>query len=322
VSAAVLVGSRAFAEGADPDEVTLKDGGTVRGTVVSVEPGKQVRLIEVGSTTARVIPWSQVADVQRSAHAAKSATEPGDAGPGYGGVTAPVGPTQPLLVTQTAPVVPHANHAVRLHIESPKAVSIWSPDAVVTTSIGNLSFVASVGGTVCSSPCDQQIPFNDRDMFVAQGDFPGHKTFSLSNMGDSVDLDVKPGSYGKRQGGIWAIVGGAVVLTVGTGFAVAGAEQPLEAMRVYDPTTMQTTQVVTDGGLDFEIAGGCLIAGGVGVAALGVWLIATSGTKWDLHPSGVRSARIEPWIAPPAPFGAGDRATAPRGLSGGVRGRF
>ena len=318
----VAAGSTAFAEGAAPDEVTLKDGGTVVGTVVSVDPGKQVKLIEIGSSTARVIPWSQVADVLHGEHAPKSATEPGDAGPGYGGIAAPLGPIPPLVVTQTAPTVPHASHAVRLHIESPKPVSIWSPNAVVTTSIGSLSFVASVGGTVCSSPCDQQVPFNDGDVFVAQGDFPGRKTLSLSNKGGSVDLDVKPGSYGKIQGGVVAIVGGTLIVIIGTGLAVAGAEQPLESMRVYDPTTNQTTQVVTDGGLDFEIAGGCLIAGGVGIGALGAWLIATSGTSWNLHPSGARTSRIEPWVAPSAPPGARDRTTLPRGLVAGVRGRF
>ena len=67
-----------------PDEVTLKNGGTIRGTIVSSEPGTSVKIIEMGQTQTRILPWSQVSDVEKGKYAPRTAAQPGPAGPGYG----------------------------------------------------------------------------------------------------------------------------------------------------------------------------------------------------------------------------------------------
>src|SRR3954466_16159492 len=92
VAAVLAVASAAIADDLGNDEVTLKNGGSVRGTVVSSEPGTSVKIIEMGEKTVRVIPWAQVSDVERGKYAPKAPAQPGPAGPGYG--TAP--PGQPI----------------------------------------------------------------------------------------------------------------------------------------------------------------------------------------------------------------------------------
>jgi hypothetical protein len=51
------------------DEVVLKNGGTIRGTVVSIEPGSKVVIVEVGSKDPRTPRWAEVADVQKNRYA-------------------------------------------------------------------------------------------------------------------------------------------------------------------------------------------------------------------------------------------------------------
>ena len=319
--AVFLGGSNAFAEGTeDQDEITMKDGGTLRGTVVSVEPGTQVKVIEMGTATVRTIPWSQVADVERGKYAPKAKVEPGDAGPGYGSPAAPLAaPVAPLVTHRTTPSSNDAAHKVRLHIETPKPVWVRSPNATTTTYVGNVAVGQETNVTVCASPCDQEIPFNDGDVFVAHGNFPGGaKTFSLAEMGDSADLDVKPGSAGRRDGGIASIVGGSVVVVIGVGLALGGALQTSG----YDPGLNQVVQVDEQERRNLEIAGGCVTGVGIGLVALGAWLVGTSGSHWALHPSGTPASTVEAWIAPPSPLGSSERSMLPRGMIGGVRGRF
>jgi hypothetical protein len=72
LAASALVAQSARADSVGPDVVNLKDGGFIRGTVVSVEPGSHVMVVEYGKEKPRSVPWSSVADVQRGKAAGKS----------------------------------------------------------------------------------------------------------------------------------------------------------------------------------------------------------------------------------------------------------
>lgn len=100
------------------DEVTLKDGGAIRGVVVSIEPGKGVKIVVPGEKDPRSIPWSQVADVQKGKYAPKAAVDPGSAGEGYGDAPAPrksttvSKPPKPAEAARVSdPVAPRADDA-------------------------------------------------------------------------------------------------------------------------------------------------------------------------------------------------------------------
>jgi hypothetical protein len=70
VVALSLCSSRtALADDPGQDEVSLKGGGSMRGTVVVSEPGKSVEIVVAGQAQPRVIPWSEVVDVQKGKYA-------------------------------------------------------------------------------------------------------------------------------------------------------------------------------------------------------------------------------------------------------------
>lgn len=94
----LLFATSARAQDVGQDEVTLNNGGSIRGTLISSEPGTSVKILEAGQKEPRVIPWSQVSDVERGKYAPKGAVQPGPAGPGYG---APVTPPRPLPPPRT-----------------------------------------------------------------------------------------------------------------------------------------------------------------------------------------------------------------------------
>ena len=94
-----LLASSALAQDPGVDEVTLKNGGSIRGTVISSEPGTSVKILEMGSKEPRVIPWAQVGDVEKGKYAPKSAVQPGPAGPGYGAAI----PDEPLAPPRVQP---------------------------------------------------------------------------------------------------------------------------------------------------------------------------------------------------------------------------
>src|SRR5689334_7458739 len=66
IASTLLATSLAFADDSvGNDEVTLKNGGSLRGTLISSEPGLSVKLLELGGKEPRVIPWADVDHVER-----------------------------------------------------------------------------------------------------------------------------------------------------------------------------------------------------------------------------------------------------------------
>jgi hypothetical protein len=59
----VNASASAVAPGAD--EVLLKNGGVLRGTVVRLDPGNEISILVSGSDRPRVIAWRDVAEVER-----------------------------------------------------------------------------------------------------------------------------------------------------------------------------------------------------------------------------------------------------------------
>jgi hypothetical protein len=149
------------------DEVTLKNGGTIRGTVVSSEPGVSVRIIELGSTEARTVPWAQVGDIERGKFAPKGpSVQPGSAGPGYGPAAPAYVPPIPVPVpAQGAP-----QNQVRLHVNSPQPATAVS-HRVAYGRIGWGGFAIDTATPVCMSPCDQVFDSGTGQMYSVERDF-------------------------------------------------------------------------------------------------------------------------------------------------------
>jgi hypothetical protein len=255
------------------DEVTLKDGGTLRGTVVSSQPGVGVKIIELGQSSARMIPWAQIGDVERGKFAPPKAgrAQPGSAGPGYGqAVPVPAAPS------------PTNGREVRLHVDSPKPALVYSHETAYG-AVNGYGFVIDAATPVCSSPCDKVLDGGSGQTYTAAGDFNPSPPFTLAGRQGDVELSVEPGSHGVRVlGYVLVFVGGLAVITGGS-FALAGAVLPSTSTNYNDDGTTSTT----DSGTGWMAPTGLAIAGG-GVAMIvgGIIALVESKTKIDLHPMG------------------------------------
>ncbi len=64
-----LAGAAHAEDDLGPDEITLKNGGPVRGTIVELEPGDHVAVKMAGRDKPRELRWQQVSDVDRGKYA-------------------------------------------------------------------------------------------------------------------------------------------------------------------------------------------------------------------------------------------------------------
>jgi hypothetical protein len=267
IAAVLLVASAATAS--DPtmgqDEVTLKDGGTIRGTIVSSQPGVGVKIIELGSTEAQMIEWSRVGTVERGKYAPKSdAVPPGSA---EGDHPAPAGSVGGVVAWRAW---------IRLHVDSPQPTTIYR-HKVAEGAVNGYGVVADFESPVCTSPCDKLLDASSDKTYpyyyyTASGDFVPSGPFSLAGAKDDMELSVKPGSTWLRFGGTWLAFVGGVGVVAGAIFELAFASTPSE-LRDQQVGWMKPTGLVSLGG------GAAMFVGGI-------IMILESRTHIELHPMG------------------------------------
>jgi hypothetical protein len=258
-SVLLCVGAARADDAVGNDEVMLKNGGSVRGTVVSSDPGQSVTILELGEKGPRVIPWDQVSGVERG----KFAPPPAAAAP-------PGGPQAPALVPGTPGVV-------RLHVQSPVPVEIYKHrDSYGETSRGN-TIVLDTPRPVCASPCDVLVDGSRGREFSAAGeDAVESPRFSLAGLAGDQELDVSPGSPGLRAGGYLLLALAGIGVGAGTIVAFAGA--------VGTSPNPHGPGFIRNKGL--ETAGFVMLGTGVAAAVGAIVALAESGTTIRLRPGG------------------------------------
>jgi len=250
------------------DEVVLKNGGTIRGTVVSVEPGTKVVILEMGSKTPRTLTWPEVADVQKNRYAADDAAkkaEPGAGGPGYG---------SPPAAEEAAP----GKGVVKVHIESKKPVKLIEHMGTSVAAGGGYVIAVEQLRVACASPCDKVVDGSRGQEFAIVGDsVPISKPFTLNERDKATQVDVDPGSNGLQTGGAYmtvfgaaGVVGGAVTLPLA--YALSSPSSDLGGMK---------------------IAGGVMLGAGAALLAGGIVMIVTGKTHIDVHEVGDKSAKAD-----------------------------
>lgn len=244
--------------GAGDDEVTLADGGLIRGTIVVLERGKQV-VIEVGSGgEQRAIPWAQVADVERGKHRRSAAP-----------VDVPGASTAPDLLLPGPGVV-------RVHIDSPEPVGLYEQ---FSTSLGQTSGrlqIVGYGSLLCTSPCDRLIDGRDEREFTIQSDdVPRSDDFTFTGRGGDVTVKVDPGDEGTLLAG---------QLIVGPGIAASFVGAILLTIGISNESSNTLA------------AGGVIFGAGAGVVLTGVALIVAGSTDVEVtpEPTASRSRAREP----------------------------
>jgi hypothetical protein len=246
------------------DEVALKDGGSIRGTVVSSEPGRSVTILVLGEKEPRVIPWDQVSGVERGRFAPPPVAVAPSGGP--------------------PPLVPGTPGVVRLHVQSPVPVAIYKHrDSYGQTSRGT-TLVLDTPRPVCASPCDALLDGRlGREFSAAGDDAVESPRFSFAALTGDQELDVSPGSPGLRTGGYLLLAVGGLGVGAGTLLAVAGA--------IGTSPKAHGAGFVRNDGLE---TGGFVILGTGLVAMVGAFVaIAESGTTIRLRPVGA-TAEVKP----------------------------
>jgi hypothetical protein len=272
----LLFSATAFAQELGQDEVTLKNGGVVRGTVIAAEPGLSVKILEFGQKEPRVIPWSQVSDVERGKYAPRRPAQPGPAGPGYGAPPAPPAPAEPQM---GAPGV------VRLHIESPTPAQLIEHGGTAIGSYGGYGVVIHQMRPVCMSPCDRVIDGTVGQQFSLTGEFPPPPPFRLLNLRGDVDLEVKPGSRGGMVGGGTMVTLGGISLLTGLILLPVSLSGHLECdYTLGGPCTKVRSSGFVGTSVAMTIGGAALLAGGIVLAI-------RSRTLLDIRPHGAPPAQ-------------------------------
>jgi hypothetical protein len=224
-----------------PDEVTLRNGGIVRGTVLAVEPGQHVDIQVHGASEPRRIPWAEVADVERGKHAPRA--------------DIPETPPAPTPAPQPAEATPPDAREgdmglVRLRMPSDSEVRLVEHTEVMRTGW----FGVTQRRVVCKAPCDELLDARGNKYYQFTGPgMPDSKAFTLSEYRGEVRADIRPGSSALRGGGIALVtlgsvgVGAGVLLTV-IGFVDGSPSSPMREFRIAGPTAMGVGSAVAVGG--------------------------------------------------------------------------
>jgi hypothetical protein len=274
--ASILLVSSASSARADdatsgPDEVTLRGGAVVRGTVVLERRGVSVKIVEVGHKRARTIPWSRVAEVARgryapktvAAHEAPPASEPAP--------QVPAAPPPP-------PSLP-AN-AVRVHIDSPMPALLYSHEQASGTLDGR-NYILDRATPVCAAPCDKEVDAAADHTFTTSGDFGTSPRFSLAGHQGDVELSVRPGNRTVHTTGLVLTIGGGVVAVLGGALAITGAALGASNITVNG----KPTDGATFASQAWLVPAGLGVTGaGVAMVVAGVVALVTNKTSVDLHP--------------------------------------
>lgn len=252
------------------DEVVLKNGGTIRGTVLSVEPGTKVVILEMGSKAPRTLTWPEVADVQKNRYPADESgkkVEPGAGGPGY--TSPPPAGEEPA----------QGRGVVKVHIESKKPVKLIEHMGTSVAAGGGYVIAIEQLRVACASPCDKVVDGSRGQEFAIVGDgVPVSKPFTLNERDRATQVDVDPGSNGLQIGGSYmaifggtGVLGGALLLPLG--FALSRPDSDMSGMK---------------------IAGGVMLGTGTALLAGGIVMIVSGKTHVDVHEAGMKTAKAAP----------------------------
>ncbi len=272
------------------DEVTLKTGGTIRGTVIESEPGVSVRMRVMGEKDLRIIPWAEVGEVVRDKYATK-ADAAGASREGGGSAQAPVPDGRRAEPALGAPGV------VRLHVQSSKPVVVHAHS---TTTISEVPASAGFGvgpayvasddagymldkqRAVCASPCDKIVDGSSgRDFSVGGESVPESGWFSLAGRTGDVTVDVSPGSFGLRQGGYALLSLGGAGIAGGAALMFVGATQ----------SHIEPMGKLSTGNSGLVTAGGAILGAGVATVVGAIVMLVESRTGVVLQSTGAGSTR-------------------------------
>lgn len=257
------------------DEIRLKDGGMLRGTIVAIEPNKEATIVVKGKE--KTIPWSKISKVEQGKYKNQGADEDDD-----DDEEEEVKPKskkkkkKPAREEEEELTEPEKG-APLVHIQATYPnVHITRVEQVISVYTSRGSATGIVTRNLCTSPCDEIIDGRrgTEFFFTAPGMVPS-APFQLSQYDGEVEARVRGGSMGKRIGGVLVTsLGGALLLSGALFLALESSTSGiLEEKPNYVP-------------------GGVMLGAGILGTAGGIYMIVTSKTTFDIIPRSEDSAGV------------------------------
>ena len=262
------------------DVIYLKGGGILRGTLIDAIPNAQAR-IQLATGEIATVPWQQIDKIEQS----------------HGGP--PSGPTPAPTTSGSAPAAPVPPSAVvPVHAEGPDGAELQQ-DAT-----GHSDWK-----TVCSLPCDKQLPTGNHYRIMGEGIRASGEFTLHADSGQRDNLTVVGGSKGLFTLGVVGIVVGSALLPIGLLTALVGYSEKA----LYDPSIGNTN----DGSGTITVGWTLALIGLAGGIAGLVLTINNSKTtvSQDAGPAGSSTGLIDPNAFKPTPTwresGLVDRSAPP-----------
>ncbi|MEO8874435.1 MAG: hypothetical protein ABI461_02515 [Polyangiaceae bacterium] len=243
----LFTSTSAFAQDTGADQVVLKDGGILRGTLVDVLPGDHATLKLANGQNA-TIRWDVIDHIIRNGTM--------------------VNPNQsPATTTQTtAPTPPTEQGMVFVHVEGADVDLEMQTNG---TNAPSGKRVKGVWATMCTAPCDQELPLSGSYRIAGSG-VRASKAFKLSGKaGDHILINVDASSTG-------AFAGGIVLVSVGVPVFFIGTMVELVVAIVNAASKVDNSYTDTSGA---QVVGLSMMGLGVAGVITGIVLIAGNGSS-------------------------------------------
>lgn len=245
--AAPLPGARALepddaeaSDGADVEQLELRNGGKIQGTIVELLPGDSLTIVSVATGESKTFVWADIARyTQRGAWVSVDAVA--DA---------------PAAASEEARARPEVR-GPRLHIETsrPARVQLYEITSEMVAAGGNVVVHGITYRPVCTSPCDEVIDTSSGHAYFFGGDkLSASRRFTLPTYG-TVTASVKPGSRGLR-------VGGLILAGLGPSVLAGGV-----AWWIFEDISDGPPRL--GGPIALVVTGGAMLAGGIAMMIVG-----------------------------------------------------
>ncbi len=208
---ASAVSSTAYADetSAGADEIGLANGGMLRGTIIALEPDKQVIILLAPMNEPRTIPWADIGKVERNKYAPAPIPAP---------IPAPTQSSAPVPAPLPAPIVPVGP---RIHIDADApGVALRRSTKVLRVLNSNGNLIGVENQFECRAPCDKVIDARKGEKFFFGGEgFAPSNPFEFDNLHGDVTAQVSVASRRWETAGdalmgigIPSVIGGGMLL--------------------------------------------------------------------------------------------------------------
>lgn len=238
------------------DEIRLKDGTTMRGTVVVEKEGEKVVFVQGGTGDTLELPWDDVDVIERNKYRPRpeSSSEPAP-------TPEPEEPAEDAeelrrLEKKEGPLV-----QIRYTREPKGGATLARLEGEFTGQIPGYNIYGIEYRAVCTGKCNKEIEQPGAQYFIMGEKLRASKRFTLAGHGDPVKLTVRPGTRGMYWGG-WAMAAAGLTL-VSVGLVVYIGADTAELSDSAFEENNRSAKTERAAGIGMMVGGGLVTGGSI-----------------------------------------------------------